>query len=191
MGRDYFGSISGKFCFGIQESDDIENLINIEYEKEYTWNGCNCFIEVSDLDKNLYCKECFNDYEEHFEAVREDYELDGNVTDSTNNPKLYSETSYINYTISKEEHYEQLIESLIDLKKLLPKDVIEEFDKITNHDEIIDGYSDIFTNVYLSINKYKDSNFEQLLLYFSRYKIGMQIKYFLDRNDSCFVSCET
>ena len=32
MGREYWGDIEGKFGFGVQSSNDIQNLINIDYE---------------------------------------------------------------------------------------------------------------------------------------------------------------
>ena len=188
MGREYFGSISGKFCFGVQESSDIENLIYIDHEDEYTWIGCNCDLKYEDIQKNKYCSDCFESYEEHYETIKDDYDLEKGTDDET---ILYIETSNINYTIEKSDHYEELVKSLEDLKKLLPKTVIEEFDKIGNNEEIIDGYSDIFKDVYDELNKYNETDFHKLLVHFSRYKIGMQIKYVLEKEESCFVSCET
>ena len=46
MGRYYYGDIEGKFHFGVQSSDDINNLIdNIEHEHEYEWITCVCNVE--------------------------------------------------------------------------------------------------------------------------------------------------
>ena len=50
MGREYFGDIYGKFCFAIQNSADIQNLITIEYEKDYLWHGCNCYLDEKYID---------------------------------------------------------------------------------------------------------------------------------------------
>ena len=41
MGRFYSGDIEGKFWFGIQDSNDIENLVNITSNIEYAWKVCN------------------------------------------------------------------------------------------------------------------------------------------------------
>jgi hypothetical protein len=182
MGREYLGDISGKFGFGLQSSCDIESLINITYTKEYEWYGCFCNIEEEDLNKEKYCIGCYESYEEHYEAVSDDINEDNN--------NLFFETSFILYNISRDHHYDQLIESLNNLKEQLPEDVIEEFEKIKDHEDIIDGYSEIFKNAY---NKYDNHNFNDsdLLLYFLRYKLGIQIKYVLEKEDSCFVSCET
>jgi hypothetical protein len=182
MGREYLGDISGKFGSGIQSSCDIENLININYSKEYEWYGCCCQLEEEELYKEKYCIECYESYEDHYENVKED------IDEEIDN--LFYETSFILYDIRKDEHYDQLIESLNNLKEQLPEDVIEEFEKIKNHKDIIDGYSEIFKDAY---NKYDNHNFNNsdLLLYFLRYKLGMQIKYVLEKENSCFVSCET
>ena len=51
MGREYIGDISGKFGFAIQDSCDIQNLIEgILYEIEYEWYGCSCNIEQEILE---------------------------------------------------------------------------------------------------------------------------------------------
>jgi len=182
MGREYFGDISGKFGFGLQSSCDIESLINITYTKEYEWYGCFCNIEEEDINKEKYCIGCYGCYEDHYEAVSDDID-EGNTT-------LFFETSYILYNISYDEHYEQLIESLNNLKEQLPENVIEEFEKIKDHKDIIDGYSEIFKDAY---NSYDNLNINDndILLYFLRYKLGMQVKYVLEKEGSCFISCET
>lgn len=184
MGREYFGDISGKFGFGLQSSCDIESLINITYTKEYEWYGCFCNIEQEELNKEKYCIGCYESYDEHYEAVSDDIDED--------NTNLYFETQFILYNISYDEHYEQLITSLNELKKKIPEDIIEEFEKIKGHEDIIDGYSDIFNDV---CNKYESHNFDDsnndLLLYFLRYKLGMQVKYVLQKEQNCFMSCET
>jgi hypothetical protein len=183
MGREYLGDISGKFGFGLQSSCDIESLININYTKEYEWYGCYCQIHEQDLNKEKYCNGCYDCYEDHYEAVSDDIDEEENTT-------LFFDTAFILYNITHDDHYDQLIESLNNLKGKLPEDVIEEFEKIKKHENIIDGYSDIFKDVY---DKYDNHHFNDsdLLLYFLRYKLGMQVKYVLEREDNCFISCET
>ena len=46
MGRFYSGDIEGKFWVGIQDSNDVENLVTITPTEEYAWKACNCFAEV-------------------------------------------------------------------------------------------------------------------------------------------------
>jgi hypothetical protein len=49
MGRFYTGDIEGKFWFGIQDSNDIENLVNITPNIEYAWKACNCNEYSNDI----------------------------------------------------------------------------------------------------------------------------------------------
>lgn len=236
MGREYFGDISGKFGFGLQSSCDIETLINITYRNEYEWHGCRCQLEEEDFNKEKYCVTCYESYEDHYQNVKDeidenecqdddgddsdddDSDDDGDDSDDNDDEKhiidLFYETSFILYDIRKDQHYDQLIESLNNLKEKLPSDVIEEFEKIKDNENIIDGYSDIFKDVCDKFNKYQDENSidslpvpginnnnnvifnikkcdNNLLLSFLRYKLGMQVKYVLEREDTCFMSCET
>jgi hypothetical protein len=197
MGREYLGDISGKFGSGIQSSCDIENLINISYKKEYEWYGCSCQLEEEELNKEKYCIGCYESYEDHYENVKEDIDED----EDDDNDNLFYETSFISYDIRKDEHYDQLIESLNKLKEQLPNDIIEEFEKIKDNKEIIDGYSDIFKDVGDKFEKHRKydittifvpvPNINDMLSSFLRYKLGLQVKYVLEREGSCFMSCET
>ena len=45
MGRFYSGDIEGKFWFGVQDSDDIKNLVTIKGNNDYSWKVCNCVAE--------------------------------------------------------------------------------------------------------------------------------------------------
>ena len=187
MSRDYYGDISGKFYYEFQESNDIENLINISCENEYIWYCCNCDIDENELGKESFCKHCYSSYEEHFQQVKEYYEWDKENL----NGRLYLKLPYLNYTILKTEHYESLLEKIEELKLILPPMVIKEFDKIEENEEILDGYSIIFNQAYVELDKFKENiDYNQLLIYFGRYKIGLQIKYVLDKEESCNVSCE-
>ena len=189
MRLEYFGDISGKFSFSIQDSCDIQNLIeDITYEIEYQWHGCGCTIEPEVIEKNTFCDECYETHEAHYEDVRE------NIDEKE---KLYFESSNINFYINHDKHYEKLIQTLLELKEKLPIDIIIEFNKIEKNELIIDGYNDIFKDVYDKINTYQNTEyknkytFNKLLEYFLRYKLGIQIKYILEKQDTCFVCCET
>ena len=52
MGRHYDGDIIGKFWFGIQDSNDITNLITMDSYKYYIWKGCGC---NADIEHSNYC----------------------------------------------------------------------------------------------------------------------------------------
>ena len=54
MGRFYSGDIEGKFWFGVQDSNDIENLVNITPNIEYAWKACNCFAEIDDEEYSSF-----------------------------------------------------------------------------------------------------------------------------------------
>ena len=68
MGRFYDGDIQGKFWFGIQDSGDIENLINVTPQVYYSWKCCNCSVEI-DIETSDYCKDCHESKDEHIEAA--------------------------------------------------------------------------------------------------------------------------
>ena len=189
MGREYIGDISGKFGFAIQDSCDIQNLKEgILYEIEYQWYGCSCNIEPEILEQKNFCDECYETYDAHYEDVCEYID---------DEQKLYFESSNINFYINRDKHYEKLVQKLLEIKEKLPDDIIIEFDKIEKNEAIIDGYNDIFKDTYDKINTYQHIEnknkytFDKLLEYFLRYKLGIQIKYILEKQDTCFVCCET
>ena len=68
MGRFYSGDIEGKFWFGVQGSDDIQNLVTISEHIYYSWKACNC---SADIDADNYCKFCYENKEEHINDVKE------------------------------------------------------------------------------------------------------------------------
>ncbi len=178
MGREYFGDIEGKFAFGIQNSNDIENLIKICYVEQLCYFVCGCIYDEK-LSLN-YCSDCYDSYEDHLNAVHEDecIEDDENI--------LFHEDNVIIYTVKKEEHYEELKNNMNKIKDLLPELVIKEFEKIKDNENIINGYSDIFKSVVEEMDKYV----EHKSIYFHRYKLGLQVNYILNRQDTCSIYCE-
>ncbi len=73
MGRFYNGDIEGKFWVGVQDSDDVENLVTIGSYKYYSWKVCNCSAEI---DSANYCRDCYDCIREHIEAAVEEEEYD-------------------------------------------------------------------------------------------------------------------
>ena len=111
MGRYYDGDIEGKFHFGIQSSDDIENLIeNIDHEHEYEWITCGCNVESNEDKRRNYCNDCYSSQEEHKQEILKN-EDEGCI----HNGCLYIEGNFIYYSIQKKDNYENL---LISMKKL-------------------------------------------------------------------------
>ena len=175
MGREYFGDIEGKFGFGIQSSNDIENLINIEYNLKYRYLVCLCSKEEDDPN---YCNMCYTSYDEHLNAAKEEECLNEGQTD------LYEEDNVILYVI-KEKHKEELKKSLEKVEKILPDSVIKKFHIIRENPDIVDGYSDIFKDVANEMNKYENGS-----TYYFRYKLGIQVDYILNKNNVCYLYCE-
>lgn len=73
MGRYYHGDITGKFWFGVQNSDDAK-YFGVEPEFLHEFHECGCHIEIYDHDDprltdQLYCTDCYSSVEEHREAI--------------------------------------------------------------------------------------------------------------------------
>jgi len=185
MGRFYSGDIEGKFWFGIQSSNDIENLIHIVPQQSYIWKDCGCMVE--DINNHVYCSDCYNSKEEHETGAIEDEDFD------ENNNELYIEEQSISYTIDKEEHYGELIKTLDNLKLKLHKDILNSFDKIEQNDKILNAFEGIFDNSVSCLNKIQietNDNLRNHSEILARYTLGYQIKYCLEQNDTCYVICE-
>lgn len=178
MGREYFGDIEGKFAFGIQNSNDIENLVNIDYLEQLCYFVCGCIY--NEEEGSTYCKDCYESYEEHLDAAHEEecLEDDENI--------LFHEDNVIIYIIKKDVHYTEFKNNMKNIKNLLPELVIEKFEEIKDNKDIINGYSEIFKPVVEEMDKYV----EHRSIYFHRYKLGMQINYILNRQDTCSIYCE-
>ena len=171
MGRYYYGDIEGKFWFGVQSSNDINNLINIKGIQNYEWKVCYCKVEVN----HTYCMECYSTKEEHIEAIIQEDE------DDYDDKCLYNERNYINYYIHKSIHYDQLVHNMNKLKEKIPEKIIEHFNKIERTDQILDASSGVFDGISL-----KDCDLEIL----ARYSLGYQIEYCLQLKKTCLVECE-
>jgi len=188
MGRFYNGDIEGKFWFGIQDSYDINNLINVNHINSYIWKSCSCYVENVGEE---YCHDCYESKEEHINNAIEDGEY---VEDSDNDEyckKLYYEENVIEYNLEKDKHYQELIDNMAVIRKDINKDIIAEFDKITQDDNILDAFTGVFDNTLNTLNSINniENNREQLLLV-ARYTLGIQIEYCLKKNGTCNVNCE-
>ena len=185
MGRYYDGDIQGKFWFGVQDSDDVKNLVNIESDDYYNWKVCNCVAEINDYK---YCNNCYGNISEHIEAasIEEEYE----------DECLYYEESSHGYSLDKATHYDELKKNMVELRKKIPEIIINEFDKIEQTDKLLDAFTGVFDNTTKVISNYFGGipqlgpNKRMLLKIVSRYTLGTQIEYCLRTTDSCYITCE-
>lgn len=178
MGRFYDGDIQGKFWFGVQGSYDIECLVNVTPVTYYSWHVCNC---VAEIDWQNYCNQCYDSKEAHIDSAIEEEEYE--------DESLYYEDCTIGYSLDKETHYEELLKSMADLKKKIPEEIIAEFEKIEQNNDILDAFTGVFNHTHQILNK-RDDLPENLSELVARYTLGYQIEYCLRTTDSCNVSCE-
>jgi len=183
MGRFYTGDIEGKFWFGVQPSDDVENLVTITGNTYYYWHVCDCIAELDEY----YCRQCYGTKEEHIEAAIEE--------DVYEEKRLYYEDCSHGYSMDKSTHYEELLTNMENLKKEIPEEIIKEIENIEQNDKILDAFTGVFDKVDTAlsfINKIEEDNTERqrLMLLISRYILGYQIEYCLRTTDSCNISCE-
>lgn len=191
MGRFYNGDIEGRFWFGVQDSDDIENLVNITPNTEYAWKACNCFAEIDCMD---YCKTCYENKEEHINDAVEQGEYE--------EKSLYYEECSHEYCLDKETHYQELVDNMNELKTKIPEEIIKEFDKIEQTDDILNAFTGVFDKTHPMVNKVNDdfvfgetvfgekTKKRSLAELVARYTLGYQIEYCLRTTDMCNVNCE-
>tara|TARA_B100000902_G_scaffold174451_1_gene168287 strand:- start:1085 stop:1630 length:546 start_codon:yes stop_codon:yes gene_type:complete len=180
MGRFYSGDIEGKFWFGIQDSNDIENLVTISEHIYYSWKACNC---SADIDADNYCKFCYGNKEEHINDVKEMDEYDDEC--------LFYEDNCAGYSLEKSIHYDELIENMNKLKQEIPSEIIESFDKIEQNDKILDAFTKVFDNSVDLINKITNKEeHRKISILVARYTLGYQIEYCLRKTESCHINCE-
>jgi len=217
MGRFYNGDINGKFWFGVQSSDDISNLLDINSEMVCEWYGCGCTLHDVNNEDNEYCIECFNNKEDFLLNASEDMEADDSSVP-------YRETNEIVYYISSSQYLKPLEEKLNELEQKIHKSIINAFNEITGdvsdvftgvfdhvlemHDNLMKEKSakteaKIEENIIINIEDElvadssveeakKEESIEDLLdpVLIARYILGFQIKQHLLTNEYCCVYCE-
>jgi len=191
MGRFYSGDVNGKFWFGIQDSNDIENLVTIDSYMYYAWKVCHC---VAEIDSSNYCKCCYDSLSEHINLAIEEQEYEDEC--------LYYEECSQGYCLDKGTHYEELVTNMENLKKKIPEEIIKEFEKIEQNDNILDAFTGVFDKTHPLINKLNDdfifgkneigekTRTAMLAELVARYTLGYQIEYCLRTTDSCNINCE-
>jgi hypothetical protein len=185
MGRFYDGDIEGKFWFGIQDSNDIEELVSVTPYIYYSWKVCGCAAEV---DSDEYCKGCYMSKEEHIEDAVENEEYEDEM--------LYMEDSSQGYCLDKDTHYDELKKNMEELRKKIPEIVLNEFDKIEQNDKLLNAFTGVFDNTSEVVSNYfgglpqLGTEKRMILQIIARYNIGLQIEYCLRTSESCNVNCD-
>ena len=169
MGRYYTGQISGKFWFAIQDSYDA-SYFGVEPEDIWNYHVCLCYLSKSDIDieKNMYCEDCYTSYLEHLEAMKED-EIDDDHTWALSE-------SEVNYNFDESDK-ETLLEKISDLEGKVGK-YMDSY-KIQDNDGDI-GYD---------YSVPKDVTEEELPL-IAKLCLGKQIAYCLEKNGTCSFTAE-
>jgi hypothetical protein len=208
MGRFYNGNINGKFWFGVQSSDDISNLINLNYKEVFQWFGCNCTLQDEAEFQNEYCDICYNSKDEFMaDAI---YEM------SESDVKPYYIVEQITYDITADEHLQQLEASLSKLEQKIHKSIIDAFKEIT--EDTSDAFNGVFENVFKIYDELRTTNLQEIEIELeieieeaisvakeeesvskeeeaqeelvARYTLGFQIKQCLIQNGTCYVCCD-
>jgi hypothetical protein len=80
MGRYYYGDISGKCWFGVQESDDASHF-GVTPTRERVFLVCLCYVDDCKIGEKIYCTNCYDSYEDHINAIKEEeIENDSDIT---------------------------------------------------------------------------------------------------------------
>ncbi len=179
MGRYYFGTISGKFWFAVQDSDDASRFkIENNYPgptRCFEYAECCCFVD--DFIYN-YCKKCNSSYEEHFNKLEEEdkkqYPLNTALIYKNNYIKYY----FYDYELLYVTHKLKMI------KKKLTIDFNKLGFKITRDSK---GCIDYDVENFEYIDSIKDNNQIKLL---ARWCLGKQIELSIKEKGYCEIYCE-
>ena len=193
MGRYYYGDISGKFWFACQSSDDADYYVEIgEGYPILRYKVCNC---IYDEAYSEYCSDCYDSYDEHYKAYKDDDFYDDDDDDDV---KLYyDEAGEIRFDFYKDE-----IEYVENQLELIENKLGQEFlNKINFKMNKDDDYSydldyDIHSHKrYLSKNGFWNFDNEKDIeidvdKYLARWCLGKQILQCLKDKGQCSFDCE-
>ncbi len=180
MGRYYYGTITGKFWFGIQLSNDASHFKPSDYTptQNYSYFSCGCYVE--DINE-LYCTNCFSDYSSHLNMLDEcDLQVVKTDTDNKNYILAYS-NNYVNYVFDKTE-----LNNIKDKLNELQYEIGEEIITKLNYTIDIENQYEYTINDYILMN-INDETKKELL---ARWCLGKQIETALINEDICNFDCE-
>jgi hypothetical protein len=163
MGRYYSGEISGKFWFGIQDSNDAD-YFGVEYKDVIIYYVCNCYYD----NDETYCSSCYSSLEEHMQAIKEEEEITDKTWHISDNEIYYEFT---------EDHVNNVKEQIKVLEYIVGKHM--------NSYKIIDDENEITYDYTIPDEINKDE-----LGLIARLCLGKQILYCLEKNKNCLFYAE-
>jgi hypothetical protein len=173
MGRYYYGTISGKLWFGIQDSYDASHFKEpfIMPEPNYVYYVCGC-----DVTDNDYCINCFPDYETHINS------MDDCDKSSLDTIQLSYNSYYINYDFDASD-LEFINYKLELLENKIGYNLIEKLNLIIDNEENNFEYNIDF-NI---LNNIVD---DEILKIIARWCFGKQIQKAIIMTGNCNINCE-
>jgi hypothetical protein len=176
MGRYYYGTISGKFWYGVQCSHDASSFKDpmtfILPKEYYSYYGCGCEVEE---ETYTYCHNCYSDYDSHINSL-DDYDIkcikDGLIAYPSNHAKYEFDISELYY----------IKNILQQLENDIGKDIIEKIHLVIYEEEKEFEYDleiDAINNL--------DDNKNELI---ARWCFGKQIEKALINTGYCYINCE-
>ena len=169
MGRYYYGQISGKFWFGIQNSTDA-SFFGRDYTEILLHKVCLCpIVDEGALHNRSYCENCYSSYEEHMADIQAN-------EDESNDETWFVSGSEIAY----EFHESDL--AYVQTKIAELEAVIGEYMhtyQIVDNDDCIEYSYDMPGGIR-----------GDEIVYVARLCLGKQIEYCLQKHGTCAFSAE-
>ena len=134
MGREYFGCIVGKYWVAVQSSYCMENYGGKSLGSEATYQCCGCTLENENgdaymfeqkddscfgLPDKIYCKDCYDSYEEHLTECQEENCNDEDIT--------YYVDQTCNWSMNQDD-FEEFAEPFIKKHRCLWERFVVEFE---------------------------------------------------------------
>jgi hypothetical protein len=176
MGRYYFGSIVGKFWFGIQDDSDVITLGG-KPEHIYEFCGCNCIITEDEMDnfndkQFAYCQHCYPSFKAHLSDVEIDDEASFDVNNNKSPVELWSIHPNMEYYRFTQKDLEWLNANLYELENSVG--------------EFMDSYKIIDNNeIEYDYELPDEIDSREVAETIARLCLGRQIKYCIEKNKYC------
>jgi hypothetical protein len=184
MGRYYYirtsnddGNINydGKFWFGVQSSNDFENIgFTKSEDQELVWKFCGCCFRSGDMMED-YCENCFDTREEHEKSVEEN----GETCDC-----LYIESNTVAYETTRDIMYDKICEMIKTYKN-------ENLDELYVKDKILCIEDENGNDLTIEVTTETKDTSNEVLEKMARYNLCKIIKYIFDLGaEEIYVDCE-
>ena len=183
MGRYYNGQISGKFWVGVQSSNDA-TYFGVSHTDIVQYHVCGCELDRQYIEHiidgkdtsihvngdGLFCKDCFESYDEHKQAI-----IDDDNDFDTNTWFLADNEIYYQFEITDIDGVKSQIQIL---EGLIGQHMESYSIKDDEHDEITYDYT-----CPANLSRHE-------LMQVARLCLGKQILYCLEKHGQCYFSAE-